>query len=438
MIGLGLREIKRIKKPDDFYVAGKSGSTFTVTGSLLATILGSSAILGTINWGAQKGWASAWMLISASIGMLLLIPVSKYVRRFGKYTLPQLLGDFYGDSAKRIASIIIPVAWIGIIAAQIIGSAKILNGLTGLEYTFGVLISGFVIIAYTTLGGQKSILKTDSFQSLFIIIGLIALSIYIYQGLNEPISSISGLHFPFNENFNSWDLIILLLTYSTTFVVGPDIYSRLFCAKNENVAAVSSAITALVLVLMAFVLAFIGVYSAWAYPEVDSSKSFSFLHTLLNHYPAWLNGLLIAALLSAVMSSADTTLLTASIILSDFRGKGNLKLKTTRIFIVVLGVLAIVFALKITSIISSLLLALTFFSGAFIIPTAAGLLGYRATPLITNSAILVGGFTALAGKLILMYADYGRLGYYLIFAAFSVNAVILFIPSIFRLNNGTD
>ena len=138
MIVVGIISSRKIKSEGDFFVAGKKGSVWQITGSLLATILGSSAILGTADLALTQGWAASWLLLCASFGLFMLVPVSMKVRRLGKFTLPQMIGDFYGTEAKMISSLIISIAWIGIIAAQIIGAAKIMTGFTGLDYYTGV------------------------------------------------------------------------------------------------------------------------------------------------------------------------------------------------------------------------------------------------------------------------------------------------------------
>ena len=149
IILIGIISFFKIKTPTDYYVAGKNAGVIPVSGSLLATILGGSAVLGTIELGQQIGWAGFWLLFSAAAGLMFLIPLSKYVKRFGNFTLPELLGKFYGKNAETIASVIIPVAWLGIVAAQIIASAKILDGLNLLSYNSAALISGLVFITYT-------------------------------------------------------------------------------------------------------------------------------------------------------------------------------------------------------------------------------------------------------------------------------------------------
>lgn len=435
LLGIGFFSSKRTKKNRDYYIAGNNIKTPALTLSLLATILGSSAILGSINLASTQGWAASWFLLSASIGLFILVALAKYVRRFGKFTLPELLGDFYGEKAQKLASLIIPIAWIGIIAAQLIGASKILASITDIPYTFGVIISGIVIIIYTFIGGQKSIIKTDGLQAILLLVGLLLLAGFIYMNLDIPIADLTDREFPFNENFKVWDLLILLLTYASTFVVGPDIYSRLFCAKDEKTAQKSVFITAIVILIFALMLSFIGVSANAMYNGIDSQTAFSFLTLVNDLLPVWLSTILVTALLSAVMSSADTTLLTASTILSQPKKGKEYSIKKTRIFIVILGILSIFLALKVTSIISSLLLALTFFSGAFIIPVAAGLLSYRAKTSVVLTAMISGGIIALVGKLVIMFSDKSIVAYSLMIGAFIINASILFSPKVKQILN---
>ncbi len=421
ILSIGVYSAFTIKTPTDYYVAGKKAGLIPVSGSLLATILGGSAILGTIELSQNIGWAALWFLFCAALGLFILIPISKYVKRFGNYTLPELLGSFYGSKVEFISSIIIPIAWLGIIAAQIIAAAKILSGLGFIDYSNAAILSGAIFIIYTLLGGQLSILKTDALQSVLIIAGLAALIFFSLENsgftdFEKP--EISSL---FNSSFSLFDLVILILTYSVTFVVGPDIYSRLFCAKNEKTASRSILLVALILIPVSFGLTYLGIISQ----QTQSTGIVSFAGYLL---PGWAYGLFIAALLSAVMSSADTTLLTSSMIVSElFTGDLNNKnsLKSTRLIVVLMGVLSILIALFVTSIIQALLFALTFFSGAFVVPTLAGLLNIKVNKKRVIYAIVIGGLVALFGKMIHNFHN-EIIGNIIIITSYLINMAILF------------
>ncbi len=412
LILIGIFSAFQNKNSDDFYVAGKRCGLLYVTSSLLATILGSSAILGTISLSQHSGWSASWLMLCGSIGLLLLIPLAKYVRRYGKFTIADMLESFYGPQIKRIACTIIPIAWTGVIAAQIIGCGKIFAFLTPLSYMQGSILAGSVFTIYTILGGQISIVKTDQWQCVLIVftLGLSAAAAIRLYG----IPSWAHIHetFPFHHDFSWVDLLILLLTYASTFVVGPDIYSRLFCAKNERTATLSVFCAAVILAPVGFFLTFIGTTAAL--------HSFDFL--LAGPMPF----ILCLGLLSAVISSADTTLLTASATFAElFTDLGLMSsIKKTRLFIGLFGFLSTIIALVLPNIIQSLLLAFSFFSGAFLIPVIAGLLGLRAPTQRVLIAVLAGGILSLAGKLLDILA-FGP-GNLVIIAAFAVNALILF------------
>ena len=115
---------RRIKTPDDYYVAGRRTGVIPLAGSLLATILGSSAILGSIDMASGKGWAGAWLLVCGALGLAALLPLVNVVAGFRGYNLSMLIGKFYGDTVKKLSGAVIAAAWLGVIGAQIIGAAS--------------------------------------------------------------------------------------------------------------------------------------------------------------------------------------------------------------------------------------------------------------------------------------------------------------------------
>jgi solute:Na+ symporter, SSS family len=431
--GIGIYSWFRVKTAADYYISGKRGSWWQVSGSLFATIMGGSAILGTIELSQKAGWAAAWFLLSAAAGLFTLSLISKRVSLLGHYTLPELLLKFYGKPAEKAASILIPIAWTGIVAAQIIAGAKILSSLQLMSYQDGALLCGVVFIFYTIAGGQLSILKTDFAQALIILAGIITMVVLRIVN-TEPLASlnenIQSLDSPagvkagaiFNENFTPADLLFLLLTYSVTFVVGPDIYSRIFCARNEKVARNSVLLVATLVIPVAFALTWLGVMAV-----THSGPENGFVLPGTSFLPPWALGLMAAALLSAVMSSADTTLLTSSMILAELFS-GNLDkpgaFRLTRILVVLMGAVSLLISLKVTSILNALLISLSFFSGAFIVPVIAGLAGWPVNRKNALAAIISGGTLALAGR-VMNEVTGGNEGYWLILAGFIINIALI-------------
>jgi len=424
---IGIYSYLKIKTPFDYFLAGKKTGVWQISGSLLATILGGSAILGTIGLAESQSWASAWYILAASLGLFGLLPIVRKVYAKGKFTLPELIGQYYGESARKVTSLIIPIAWLGIVAAQIIAGAQILVSFFGLEYANGVFLTAGIFIVYTYIGGQVSIMRTDLFQAFFILAGVILTAFMIPSDQLPALPSFVG-HFPFNDHFSPFELFILILTFSSTFVVGPDIYSRVFCARNSETAFRSVLIVALILIPFAFVLSYVGMYAATFHQGAQNSSA---LVNLANIYlPEWASGILVAALISAVLSTASTTLLTTSMILSELFHKdiNNQKsFKQAKLFIIAVGVLSMLISLKVTSIVSSLLLALSFYSGAFIIPMIVALFNLPYNKRFSIAAMLSGGILALTGKLMMTFKS-PEAGQYILISGFVVNILLLFLP----------
>ncbi|MDY6911148.1 MAG: sodium:solute symporter family protein [Chloroflexota bacterium] len=403
----------RVSSSDGFFVSGRQGGTFLMVGSLCATFMGSSVVVGMAGRGYGMGLPGAWWLLVGAIGLAILgLFLARRVRGFGLYTLPELVEKQYGRYAGLAASVVIVIAWIAVAAAQIIAAGKILNVLfPSYDISMLMTIAASVFVVYTVLGGQYSIIRTDFVQFGILFVGIvISLGVVLNEagGISVFTDSLPSefFSFPLNSSFGWYDLVLFLILTGSTYVVGPDIYSRLFCARDEKVARSSAVIAGLVAVPIAFIIVFIGMGARVLFPDIAPEQAFpTVIQELL---PIGVGGLVIAALLAAIMSSADTVLMTTSTILSvDIYEKAlprtnkNRSLVATRIGIVVIGTLALLVALYLKGIISSLFYAYTVFTSGIVIPVIAG---FYKDKLKVNSAgalaaIIGGGGTALWVKM---------------------------------------
>lgn len=436
LIAIAVRSARRVKDIPDFFVARKGASAKAVAGSLVATILGGSAVIGAVDSGAKLGGAASWFMLVGALGLFALIPIAGRAYEHGKYSLPDLVENLYGKGPRLVATIVIPVAWTGIVAAQIIAAAKLLMTFTPLGYTTAAIVSATVFTGYTLAGGQLSILRTDFLQACLIIVGLLLLAGFAKFGGGELGSMLASAttsaapKFPFNANFTPLDLFLLILTYGTTYTAGPDIYSRVFCAKDAATAKKAIGMAACVLIPVAFVIGFLAVYGV-NFAHVQGARITAIANAVL---PPALLPIFALALLSVVLSSADTTLLSSSIIINGLCRKPSLF--QARIIILLNGIVALLLALVFTDIIGTLLLALAVYAGAFTVPILWGLLGFQAKPKFVGAAIIAGGILSLSGKL--CPALPGSLGSHtgdiLMIAAFVVNGVILVLGRRPRVN----
>jgi len=436
IIGIGVWSKRRAGSQDGFFVAHRRGTLLLITGSLVATAIGGSATVGMAGLGFKQGLTGAWWLLVGSIGLLILgFFFAKKVRGAALYTLPELIEKQYNRRVSLAASILIVVAWVGVVAGQIVAAGKVLSILGIGSVAFWMTVFTIVLVAYAILGGQFSIIRTDVFQAVILFLGIfVALSLVFSQvgGLDGLKASLpSGyFSFPISPEFNWKMLLSLMILVGATYVVGPDMYTRLFCAKGEKTAQRSAILSAFFFIPLAFAIIFIGMAAKVLYPEMSAEGAFPQVITAV--LSPGLSGLILAALVAALMSSADTCLLSQSVILTEDivkRGHPAIDEKKTvlltRLSLIGLGLVALGLALTLEGVISSLLFAYTIFTCGLVVPVIAGFYKekLKVTPYGALAALIGGGVTGLMGKIpgldIPLKGDLGLIG-------FAVSAVLLF------------
>ena len=438
LIFIGMNSRKKIKGKDGYFVADRRGSVPFISGSLLVTAVGGSATVGMAGLGFSQGLTGAWWLLVGAINLLILgFFFAKKVRSFSLYTLPELIEKQYDRRVSIAASLLIVIAWVGIIAGQIVAAGKLFSVL-GLNS--GMIIFAAVFITYSTLGGQFSVIRTDAFQAaiifagIFVALGLILSQVGGYTELRAALPS-SYFSFPLSSEFGWKDFLSIFILVGGTYIIGPDIYTRIFSAKDEKTAQRSIFWSALIFIPLAFAIALIGMGAKALYPEISPEQA---LPRVIGGVP--LSGLVLAALIAALMSSADTCLLTQSVIVTEDILKlsldGRKTILVTRLSMLILGFLALALAIALNDVIKTLLFAYTVFTCGLLVPVIVGFykerLGMKITSEGALAALIGGGIIGLIGELPIIQfplkEDFGLLGV-------AASAILLFGISIRKKRN---
>jgi SSS family solute:Na+ symporter len=305
----------------------------------------------------------------------------------------------------------IAVAWCGVISAQLIAAGRLLEGLFSLDSQLALAMVAVVFILYTYWGGQLSVIRTDFWQFLLFMGGFFVAMVFLLTS-QGTISSLwenvpaGHLSFPVSSTFGWYEVLVFYpLIVGLPYLVGPDIYSRVLCAQDDRVARISAFQAALIVIPLSFLLALFGLTARAQFPGIPAETALP--HTLNALLPIGVKGLIAAGFLGAIMSSADTCLISASTIMTlnvirPFRkASQESHLKTTRVTVLLVGIIAWLIASQQKGIISSLLLGYTVFVGGVVIPTLATFVRERFK--ITSQgalwAVVLGGGSAILGKL---------------------------------------
>jgi SSS family solute:Na+ symporter len=410
MLAIGLAGLFRVRGAEDYLVAGRRGGGLRIGGSLAATIVGASATLGLAGLAFRRGLTGSWWLLVGAPGLVALWFLARRARGQPVYSLPGLLGHWYGPLMRRVSAALIALAWLGIVGAQASASGRLLSTFLGGSYPAWTLAAGGLFVLYTMMGGQVSVIGTDLPQLLLIVGGLAGSAIF---GLREA-GGFGGLRsaldpgffaFPLSPGFSSVELVMLLLVVGSTYLAGPDMLSRLFCSRSLASARRGILLSIAVIVPLAFLIALLGMLARALYPGADPEAALPLL--IKGTLSPLVAGLAMLALLSSFMSSGDTTLLTLTTVLAvDLLGFDLAKLGPRRSlgllrgFTAAAGAGSVLVGLYSGGIIPSLLLAYSVFSGGLFVPILAGLVGRPLRPRAALAAALAGGALALAGRLL--------------------------------------
>ncbi|MDN5332240.1 MAG: solute:Na+ symporter, family [Tepidanaerobacteraceae bacterium] len=404
-----------IKGMTDFLLAGRRLGVWMCAATLAATHFGGGAVMGGGEYGFKYGISGAWYGVSCGIGLLFLafMTASKF-RDLALYTVPDYLEQRYGGKAVRVLGALLSLfALIGILAAQVL-SARNALGIIGIKGNTGAILATLVFIIYTTTGGLWAATITDFVQLILAAFGVILATIVVLAktggiaGLTSALAA-KGVEAGY---FNFWGLgtssiMWLLLPTVMYTLVGQDFYQRLFAAKDSKVARNASLLGGIILIIVSFFPAIIGM-GARALSDLEQG-GMSVPWVLQNLMNPILGGIVLGAILAAIMSTADSLLTAAtSHIVKDLwietfhvdEVKEEKKLlNISRNFTFIIGILSLIIALIVPGIIDALIYSYTMYTAGVFVPVIGGLLWKSATRAGALASLVGGSVVALFGIL---------------------------------------
>ena len=373
LLAIGVMDSFKVKNFEDFAVAGKRQSQSFVVMSLMATMIGASATIGVMGRVSSIGFPAFWWLAVGSIGLMLqAFLLSEKVRSLDANTLPDMVGKLVGKTGSYIVALIIIIAWPGIVASQILAMSSILALVTGKENNRTLmLIVAIVVIVYTTVGGQLSVIRTDALQ--FIIIGTAFVITFLYlfffgQGDNNTVLSNIEL---LNDSYTFKDLLIQLFIVGGTYLLGPDVMSRNLVSKDGKTAKRSALIAAGILLVFSVMIVFIGMWILGNEPDLEGMNPL--LYIIKHVLPKPVGVILALGLLSTLLSSADTCLVNISSIIEMDILKRN-KVWEVRLWAVLIGAVAVFIAFESGDIIAKLTGAYSIYAPGIVCPLFVAIL----------------------------------------------------------------
>ncbi|MDQ0254541.1 sodium/proline symporter [Evansella vedderi] len=335
LVGIGIYSSRKSSNGlTDFYLAGRNLNKWTVAFSAVSSGRSSWLVLGVSGTAYLTGLNAVWAVAGyITVEVFMFFFVARRFRRFsestGSITIPDILENRLGDPKKilrLVSSLIILFFMVAYVGSQLVGGATAFSGSLGITQTQGMLLTAAIIFLYTILGGFHAVSKTDVLQIMFMFFSLVILPItaIIQLGGFEPILATmhaegGGFTSPFAFAFGA---IIGLLGIGFGSPGNPHIIVRYMSLKDEKEMRQAALIATFWNVIMGWGAIMVGLVGRAYFPSVDmlpnsnNEQIFTSLGAeVMNPFFA---GILLVAVLAAIMSSADSQLLVgASAVVRD-------------------------------------------------------------------------------------------------------------------------
>ena len=416
MLSVGIYFLRKNNSTEDYYVGGRKLSSFHIGLSVVATDVGGGFSIGLGGLGFTMGLSGSWLLFTGLLGAwlssVLLIPkVSHLAKKKGFLSFPQFLEHVFNKRVALLAGIISAIGYLGFTSSQILAGAKLASStFPALTLNHAMMIMGIVAVIYTVIGGIKAVIYTDTIQWIVLMSGLLLFGLPIAFIKIGGIDSIRNTLDPSFLSLNNirWQVFVnWIITIIPIWFIGMTLYQRIYAAKDTRTAQKAWFIAGLFeYPVMAFIGVTLGMFSrvaldngilsGYSIENFDAEMGLPvLLKTIL---PVGILGIVLSAYFSAIMSTADSCLMAASgNILTDVLKKHNSKngLLYSQILTLIIGILALLIALKMTSVLDMMLHSYSFMVSGMFIPVLAALFIKKPSSLAALSSMLVGGGTTL-------------------------------------------
>lgn len=428
MLGVGFFFFRKNKNPDEYFVGNRSIKSWHIGLSVVATDVGGGFSIGLGGLGFALGISGSWMLFTGLIGAWLsavfLIPkVYPIAYKLKLLTFPQIFQKLTGNRVYTAAAIITAIGYIGFTSSQILAGAKLASAaFPTFSIQTAVILMGIVVILYTSFGGIKAVIFTDTIQWMILLFGLIFIGVPLgFKAVNANVPMFQVLpkaFFSFTNisiiTFFNWFITILPIWF-----VGMTLYQRIYACKDEKAAKRAwylagvleypiMAFLGVILGLFARVGAETGLYEVigGSVANMDPEMGLPiFLKTIL---PVGALGILMAAYFSAIMSTADSCLIAASgAVTSDiFRFSKEKSLRVFQLITFIIGAVSVYIATSLTNVLELMLYSYSIMVSGLLVPVLALFYSKKINEVAIFWSMVTGGTVTFVLNL-LPYSLYG-------------------------------
>jgi len=410
LIAIGFWAKKRTSNQDDFYLGGRGLGPFVAALSASASSSSAWSLLGVSGaayvWGLSAIWLLPGVLIGYFVSWTWVAPrLMEISQQTGAVTLPELLFGGFDEKEKiillRLTTIIITCSLIVYVAAQFQGVGTAFSSVLGISQELSIIIGATVILIYTFIGGFWAASLTDTIQAIlmFIVALFLPLFLLIFIGGfddlifsvkaigTEAEGSLTGVH----TGLMGLGFIIGTISIGFGYPGQPFVVNRFMAARDIKAIRRGRIIAIGWATIIFGGMILLGLCAKVMYSTVPDPESVLFFISQRLFGPVFA-GIITAAVLSAIMSTADSQLLAvASSVDRDWKGGKGTNISSARVAIFLVVIFAIILSLYAPeTIFTRVVFAWTALGAAFVPMVFSKVLSWRVSSIAAGLSIVTG------------------------------------------------
>lgn len=388
LVWLSLRGGNGIAGGDEFAGGGRTYGSFVIFASLSASYVGGGYSSGNASETFATGIGTTVALLGFSVSMVAVgLFIAPRVGRFtGIYTVGGIMEKTYGKSARILTGLFAFLCCAGVVGAQMETMGVVFHSLLGISPTLGILLGGGVVLLYSTFGGMRSVIVADILQFLLLAVGMPLLLCGALQkagGLTAVLHAVPANRFSVFSGRTPIEFLSLCGTLALGEALAPPYTQRLLIGKNPRVTARGTVLSGLFSAPFFLITAAVGLCALAL--EVTSQPAEAMPALIKSVLPVGVRGVVMAAMVSIMLSSSDSFLNSASVsLVSDTIERltplsEQKRLRYMRLVNLLTGLTAMVAAFVLPDVFSILSVAYSFWCPLILIPLCAAFFGVDST-----------------------------------------------------------
>ena len=361
-VGISFYAHSKIQTSGDYINAGRGLPTYINSAAFFALWFGSETIFGASAEFVDGGFNA--VIEDPFGGILCLVLVGLFFAKrlydLNIVTIVDLFSRRFGRRTELMAALLMVISFFGYTAAQLVALGLIFSvAFNGLPIEISILIGAAIVIFYIFWGGMLAVTLNDFLQSIMIVVGLLAIAIYVtieIGGVDKVYAQIPEGHLeilPEAEAVSYINWLAAWFTLGLGSIVSQDVFQRVNSSKNNKVARESTIYGAILYGIFAMLPLYIVTAVKILDPAIlEGDLQMALPQLVISKMPMALQILFFGSLISAILSTCSGAILAPATIISEniFSSSdgGNKLLSRTRWSVLIVGIIstALAFASK--------------------------------------------------------------------------------------------